>query len=198
MKSLEQQIEEVKKVPGNVKGEAIKTIIPYIKKRKGEEGLKKVLKEANKFGVLIDLEEIKPLRMYPGYMPMVIILIAKDIFNWSDDDIFEMGYYSLRISFLIKFVITKIISVETIFKNAPNYWKKHYDFGEFIPLELNKKEKYMIVATKGDDFHPLLCRFHAGYFKSLLMLVVNSDDVHIEETKCVHRGDEHHEYKLTW
>lgn len=198
MDNLKEEVEKIKKVPGNVKGEVFNTLIPYIREREGDEGVKKVLKRVNQLGILINLEEIKPLKMYPGYMPVVTILVAKDTFNWSDDDVFEMGYYALRLSFMFKLFLKNLVSLETLFKQAPAYWEKHYDFGELISEEINKKEKYLRVITKGGDFHPVLCKFHAGYFKGLLKLVVNSKNINIEETKCVHRGDEHHEYVLTW
>jgi len=197
-RSLEEQAEELKKIPGNVKGEVFNTFIPYIRKKEGEEGLRKVMERLRELGCEFDDKEINSFQMYPNYLGALFIVIPHEIFDWTEDDVFEMGYEAPRRSFIIKMLLKYLVSVEKLFQEASTYWEKHFDFGSLEAAELNQEEGYMIVRIHGYHFHPLVCTFHAGYFKGVVGFCVKEKELSVEETKCNHRGDDYHEFIIRW
>ncbi len=127
-----------------------------------------------------------------------MVIVCKEIFNWTEEDIFEMGRYSPRASFFIKMMMRYIVSMESLFENANIYWKKHHDFGEIEPVEINKDKNYIIMRVKGFHTHPLLCIYHAGYFKGIIDFVVPNKNITVEETECSHKGASYDEYLIKW
>jgi predicted hydrocarbon binding protein len=197
-KSLKEEVDRLVSLKGNTTGEVFKTHAIYIKYREGEEGVRAVEKKMAELGYPIKFKEFVPLAWYSEGKSIAVVLVAKEIFNWTDEDIFEMGNSAPKYSFIVKLFAQHFLSPEKILSEAQKYWQKHFDFGDVKVIEFNKEEKRIIVRVIGYKTHPIACKFHAGYLLRMGQFVLKSDNIKVEETKCVYRGDPYHEYSLTW
>jgi len=186
------------KIEGNVRGEVFKFTFYYAKDKEGEEAPRLIEEKMNKLGYPFKFSDLEPLRWYRESLSVLAILVAKELFSWTDKDIFNMGYEASKYSLLIKILMRYFVSSERVFKEAPAYWKKHFDFGDLEPVEFSEKKKYTIMRVKGYKFHPLICLYHAGYFLRIANLTVRSKKIDVKETKCVFKGEDCNEYLITW
>ena len=198
-KTLKQIADDLMQKKGNVKGEVIRANFVYIKEKKGEDGLKSLEGKLNELGIPIKHGDIKPFNWYSEALSALIVIVAKEVFSWTEADIFDMGNQAPKYSFiLMKILLKYFVSTVKVFELAPYYWKRHFDTGEIERVEFNEKEKYVIFRVKGHNFHPLVCIYEAGYYLRIAQFSTRSKDVHIEETKCAFADNPYHEYKITW
>lgn len=195
---LKKEIDRLMSLKGGVIGEVFKTHAVYIRHREGEKGVKAVEEKLTELGYPFKFKEIVPLEWYPEGLGVSIILIAKKIFDWTDEDVFDMGNSAPKYSFIVKTFIQHFISPERMLNESQKYWHRHFDFGKVEIVEFNKEKKRLIMRVIGYKFHPIICKFHAGYLLRIAQFVLNSKKIDIKETKCVHEGDPYHEYLVTW
>ncbi len=194
---LGESLERMEKVKGNVKGDAIGLHINYIKHIKGEEGIKEVERRMEELGYPFNLNEIKKLNWYPIFIADLVVLVAKDIFNWSNEDIFMMGKEAPKTSFILRLLSRYMFSVEKLFSSASYIWKRYFDSGEIEVSEMG--DNYIILRLKGYEVHPLICQqFYPGFFVTLVEICLPDKKVSIEETKCFFKKDSCHEYLIKW
>ena len=196
--SLKEEAAKLMQLEGNVRGEVFLDNAAYIKYREGEEGLILVEEKLAELGYPLKFTAFTSLKWYPESLSVLVILVAKEIFNWSEDDLFEMGNSVPKFSFIVKMLMGHFISPKKCFEESPKYWKSHFDFGELEAAEFNEKEKYLKVRVKGYKFHPFICACHAGYFLRIAQFVLQGEKITIKETKCIHKGDPYHEYLISW
>ena len=198
IKELQQLAKEITSRPGKVRGEVYRTHAEYIKYKEGDGAIEKVEKKMKELGVPIKFDKMKPFEWTNEGSSALAIIVAKEIFNWTEDDIYEMGRFSPKVSFFLKVIIQYFVSMDRVLKEASKYWKKHFDFGSLEVVDFNEKEKRILMRVSGFDTHPLICRYHAGYFHGVTEFAVKSEDIKVEETSCLYRGDDYHEYLITW
>ncbi len=196
--TLKETAERLKEVKGNVKGEAFRTHADYIKYKEGEEGIKRVEEKMKELGIPITFKEIKSFEWVNEGTSVLVILVAKEIFNWTEKDVFEMGRFAPRFSFILKVLAQYLVSVEMLFKNVEKYWYKNYDFGKIENVSYNKEKKEIVIREKEIKTHPIGCIYHAGYAKGLCEFALKSENITVEETACIHRGSEYHEFVIRW
>lgn len=194
----EEEIKNIENISGNVRGEKFYTTLPYLQKREKNGEVKRVLEEMEKAGYPLSMKEINSSKMYPIKMAILLFVISKDVFNWNEEDIFEMGRFAPRTSYVTKLLLRNLVSIKTIFNKAPDTWRNHYDFGSLEAIEINTEEKYLVVRVKDFNVHPITCPYHAGYFQAMTEFCVKSKEVKTVEKKCVHNGDDYHEYHISW
>ena len=193
-----EEVEKIVQNKGNVRGEVFRTDATFIQKKKGEEGLMAVEKEMAELGYPVIFKEIKAGGWYPESLSVLTILVAKDLFNWTEKDIFEMGNSVPKYSFIVKTLMGYFLSFKRFMAEVPKYWKKHFDFGELEVAKFDEEKKYVILREKGYKFHPLMCLYHAGYYQEITKYIIKSEKITIEETKCMFKGDPYHEYVIRW
>lgn len=196
--TLKEESAKLMEIKGNVRGEVLRVNVAYIKFREGEEGLVLVEEKLKELGFPLKLKGFKSLKWYPESLSVLIILIAKEIFNWKDKDIFEMGNSAPKSSFIVQLLMRNFLSSRKSFEESPKYWKAHFDFGELETYEFNEEEKYFTILIKGYKFHPIMCIYYSGYFLRIAQLFIKSEKITVEETKCVFKGDPYHEYIIKW
>ncbi len=185
-------------LPGNVKGEVIITNLRYIRSQEGLQGMEKLQDKMYELGADINFEDIKPFKWYSEGFNSLVVVAAKEIFGWTDDDIFEMGHSTLKLSFLAKLIMQYFVSVRRVFDNASKYWEKHFDIGKIELVEFDEGKGRAVLRIKEFVMHPVNCTYQRGYFKSITELLVKTKEVRVEETKCVHNGDDYHEFLISW
>ncbi len=195
--TLQQIANRLKDFPYNVKGAVIHTLIDYIKHKEGEDGVKKIEEKIKELGMPINFKEVKSFEWISEGTAAVILVTAKEMFNWTDEEIFEMGRYATRTSFVTKIMARYLVSIEMLMKVSNKYWEKHFDFGS-LETEFDKEKNQIIIREKGVKTHPLVCLHRAGYFKGIIEFIIKNKDVTIEETACMHKGSGYNEFVINW
>jgi len=190
------KIEELMKIPGEIRGEILLVNLPYIKEKKGEEGIKLFKKKMEEVGVSFD--KIEPLKWYPiGFLPLSL-LVMKEIFGWNTEEMFNLGNSAFKLGLIPRILSKYFVSLSAVFQMASEHWKKYHSIGELEPYQLNEKEKYIIGRLKNYKIHPLLCSVNKGVFLRIIQYVIKSKKITIEETKCMFKGDPYHEFLIKW
>jgi len=193
---IKKEADKLMEKGGHVKGEVIRIYGEIIKEKEGEEGVKKIEEKLEELGYPMEFSKIKPLEWKRDGLNVLILLLGKEIFNWTDEDIFSIGEAAPKRSFIIKVLVRYFISPLKLFQNSPKYWRRHYDFGRLEPVEF--KEKEATIRINDYEVHPIMCLYFKGYFTSLCKFLISKGEIKIEEVKCVYRGDDCHEYKINW
>lgn len=192
-----EELEELMKIEGKVRGIAFKNEAKFIVKEEGEEGLKRLEDAMASLGCPMKYKEIKGLNFYPIRLLAINLLIIKRLFLYDDEKFQEIGRFEAKLSFIIKLFLKYFVSLDSAIKQIPKMWGKHYTVGTLTIAECNEKEKYLIARLEGFRLHPLYCQITKGFGSSLIKMVIGSD-VTCEEIKCAYRGDEYHEFLLKW
>ena len=196
-KEVEKILEQTKEIKGNVRGEILLDIFNYILEKKGKSGIKAVEEKLKEVDYPLKFEAIRFFEWYPNRSALLVMLVIGEIFHWDDSDFFKMGNSAPKYSLITKMLMKYLISVKRICREAPKYWRKHFDFGE-LELKVNEEQKNLIIKIKGHNFIPSVCAYNAGFFLRVIQFCVKSKKTTIEETKCMLRGDPHHEYIVKW
>jgi hypothetical protein len=200
---LKSTADELMKIPGKVRGEAILNRLNYIVKKEGAAGLTQVEEKLLELGYPIDIKMINSLGWYVEAQSILIIVVAREIFNWNEETIYDMGAYSPKISFIVK-LLMNFVSLTTAFKAAPHSWSKHHSTGTLVAAEYNEEKKIIFLRLLDFKFHPLYCLYLRGYFSEIGRLIIykgrnsSTSSITVTETKCTFKGDEYDEFKITW
>jgi predicted hydrocarbon binding protein len=196
---LRKVIGELGKSEGEVRGEKFRTHASYIKEKQGVKGLLALEKELENLGISLKLEDSKSLSWYPAFLHPAILLVAQNLFDWDDKEIFEMGRSAARVSFIGRVLIKYFVSLDKFLNEiAPGYWQKYYNFGELKVSQTENQDKF-IVEIKDYDLHPIACVYNSGYFSVVTSYLIKKKGVFsVKETKCVHKGDSCHQFIIEW
>ena len=192
-----EEVDELMKLKGQIRGAAIKEIIKYILKEEGKDGLGKLEDVMEKIGYPIKDRNIKAMKFYPLGLEASTLVAVKRLFNYDDKKFQDLGKFAGKFSIIIRLFMGYLVSLDKIAKETPKMWRKYFTIGDFNMVEINKEEKYVILRIENYYLHPIHCQILIGYLSSILQIVVKSP-VTCEETKCTFQGDEYHEYLLKW
>jgi hypothetical protein len=196
--SLKEEAKRVMEITkGKVRGAGIQTQIHYIRLKKGEKGVRMVEEKLKELGYPLEFKKVKNLEWYPTGLADLVIIVAKELFNWQDKDIFEMGNNAPKYSFIVRLLMKYFLSPQRSFKESPKYWRKHFTSGVLEAHQFNEKEKYLIIRLI-HQCHPVICIFYSGYFLRIAQYVIKSEKITIEESKCMSKGDPYHEFIIRW
>lgn len=184
-------------IKGECRGSALKSDWEGILRKKGKEGLEKLERKMAELGFPLKFNEINPMDFYPIGFDALSSWVIREVFNFSEKELEELGAESAKFSLFLKFLIRYFFSLEKLAKEAPKIWRKHYTVGDLEVAEINEKEKYVILRLKNFALSPPNCVILRGYFSKILQMAVRSS-ISSQETKCVFRGDQYHEYLLKW
>ena len=192
-----EEVDELMKLKGQIRGAAIKEIIKYILKEEGKDGLGKLEDVMEKIGYPIKDRNIKAMKFYPLGLEASTLVAVKRLFNYDDKKFQDLGKFAGKFSIIIRLFMGYLVSLDKIAKETPKMWRKYFSIGDLDIAEINEEEKYVILRIKNYYLHPIHCQILIGYLSSILQIVVKSP-VTCEETKCTFQGDEYHEYLLKW
>ncbi len=195
---LKERIKELLQKNGNIKGETFNFILQYLQKKEGDDALIKLKNRLEELEVPIDIEKIKSFSLIKDSILAAIMIVIKDIFNWTDEEIYEMGKAEPKNSLLVRLSMKYLVSVEKTFERSPDFWRKFYDFGHLEAVEFNDQEKYFILRIHKYDTDPIMCNYLAGFMHTMVSFSMKEGSASIEETKCIYKGDDYHEYTIKW
>lgn len=190
-----EELDELMKIKGEVRGVAIKGELEFIIREEGKEGLKKLEDAMGKAGFPIKHGEIKPMSFYPLGLYGTTQLIIKRLFGWDDKKFQEMGRFEAKVSLITRLFARHFFSVERMIEETPKMWKKYFTVGELKVVEYNEEKGYSISRLENFRVHPIQCQVLIGYFSSIVQMTTGNRIIG-KETKCVFRGDDYHEFLL--
>lgn len=192
-------IEQIKNLKGNARGQAVFDVIQAISIIEGKEGLERLFEKLKELDCWVkEFEDFqKNIRLfdwYPLWYCVLPIVVAVELFNWDKEKIRQTGIYAQKVSFFEKILVKYFISVRFIAKTVGERWEKHFNVGRLETIEL--KEKKIVIRLRNFLGHPSFCGILSGYFQSALTAGVGP--AKCDEIKCVFKGDPYHEFLLTW
>ncbi len=193
-----EEIQKLMGIQGNARGALLQAHAIFIQKKNGEAGLKLVEENMAELGYPVNFKKFRAGEWYPESLSALIILTAKDLFNWTEKDIFEMGSSSPKYNFIAKILMKYFVSLEKFMTEVPKYWNKHLDCGKLEVAQFDEEKKYIVLREQDFRIHPIICVYHAGYYQGITEYVIKSEKISVEETKCIFRGDPYHEYVIRW
>lgn len=185
------------RIEGKARGGKFKDDLDFILKENGAEGLRRVEEKLAELGFPLKYKEIKEMEFYPIGLRVLLLLAIKEVFGFSDEKIKMMGMSAAKVSLIMRFFMQYFFSLSKVFKEASQMWKKYYTVGKLIPMELNEEKKFVTLRVEDFNIHPIICPYLAGYFSTVVKMVVKNS-VFVQETKCVFNGGNCHEFLLKW
>jgi len=196
--NLKTEADRLMGIKCRTKGSDFQSLSIYLRKRCGEDSLRKLEDKLGELGYPLSFSKIRLGEWYPEGHNVLTILAAKHLFNWTDKDIFDIGYNSPKLSLGSKIYIKYFISYQKTFESCPQYWRKFMDCGILEAFELDEKNKHCIFRLRDYRFHPIMCHYLAGFFLAVAENGIKSEKITIEETQCLYRNDPCHEYLVKW
>ena len=202
MKDMEEiiskeELEKIMKAKGEVRGDGMRSYADFILKEEGEKGLRKLEEAMAKLGYPIKCTQIKRMDFYPIGLWVLFVLGIKRLFNYDDKKFQEMGIFQLKSSLIIRVFMKYFFSLERAAKELPKIWRQYFTIGEFNTVELNKDKRYLILRLENFRLHPISCQIIIGVLTRATGMIIK-DKASVKETKCVHRGDDCHEFLIKW
>lgn len=191
------EIEEVKKTNAQMRGSAFLQDLEFIRKREGEEGIKKLQDLIAKFGYELDFKKIKPKESYPLWIGTAMIFAIKRLFNYGDKEFEEMGRYNAKTNFFARLLIRYMVSLDAAGRMVSSNWRKYFSVGNLENPEYSNERRYSILRLYDFPSPPEFCSLLRGYFAATTEMIVGKNAT-CEETKCTNKGDSYHEFKITW
>ena len=203
MKYMEQiiskeEFDEIMKIKGEVRGISIKNIADFVRREKGEEGLNKLEDTMAKLGYPIKYKKIKTLKFYPLKWITISLIVIKKLFNFDDKKFQEIGRFTAKTPFTVRrFFMKPLFSTKIVKRETEKIWQKFFTVGSLRIKEFSEEKKYLILRVEDFHCHPLFCQAQIGLFSTISKMLLGTD-VTCEETKCMHRGDDYHEFLVKW
>ena len=147
-------VDELMRIKGEVRGIAPKSHVQFVVEEKGEEVLKKIEEKMKELGYPVGYKNMKPMSFYPIGLEATTLLVIKELFNYDDQKLREIGVYQSKVSLIIKLFTKYFVSMKVIAQKAPEMWRKYYTVGNLRITELNEKEKYTIIEVKDFQIYP--------------------------------------------
>lgn len=193
-----EEFEKIEQIKGEILGVALKGKLHFVLEKKGKKGLKKVEKELEKLGYPLKFKDLKSFQWYPEKLDYLLIVTIKNIFNFDDEIIHEMGRFNAKVSLVAKIMMRYFVSVERVAQEVGNYWARYRTVGKLETEEVNEKERYLILVLKDFTGHPVYCRYLKGYFWQIASYVVPKEKLEVKEIECVFKGNKVHKFKFSW
>ncbi len=192
-----EELDEIMKIDGEVRGDGIKSYTEFILIKEGEEGLKRLKEELVTLDFPIKLGEIKRMSFYPINFWVVLVLSIKRLFNYDDKKFQEMGGFQVKSSLIIRVFMKYFFSIDRAAKELSKIWKQFFAIGEINIIELNKEKRFLSLKLSNFNVHPISCQIILGVLMKAVEIILKGN-ISGEETRCVHRGDQHHEFLIKW
>lgn len=199
IKLSKEDIAQIMKVKGRIRGLVLTTLKDYIIEKKGEKGIKKVEEKMEETGHPFSFEGLSSIKWYPAGIIHLVMMITLDVFNWSEEDNFKIGHDVPINSVLAKLMLRTFTSLEIAFKVTPKFWKNYTDLGEMNWIKRDIKNRRAVLRlTNYPKVHRGSYEYFRGYLKKIMEIMTSSKNVKVELTKTIYRGDPYDDFTFTW
>lgn len=196
---IDETIQDINQIKGSAKAVTLQTDKTYIEIQDSINGVSLVEKEMEKMGFSFRFRSlVSPTDLIPLSLRIASLLAIKKVFNLEDYQIKEIGRLATRSSFFTKLTLRYLVSLKKMAREIPRHWQRHYTAGTMDPGELHEDEHFFIVRLRNFITHPIYCTYLSGYIIGVVELIGNYSNLTIQETKCQYRGDEYHEFRVSW
>ena len=192
-----EEVNQIMNTEGEIRGLGLKGYTNFILKEKGKEGLKRLEDAMAELGYPIKHREIKATNFYPVGLDNLLLLSIKKLFNYDNKKFREIGEFQAKSPLIIRLFVKYFISLEKAVKAAPQMWRKYFTVGNMKMVDFNKEKKHVILRLENFRLNLPHCQLIIGFISALIKIIVGSKVI-CEETKCIFRGDEYHEFLLKW
>ena len=191
-----EEADKIMRTPGETRGISISGDLKYVQLREGPERFKKLTDKMAELGYPVD-PEMKSMDFCPLGLELLSLLLIKEIFDYKEEDFYEMGAFSSRMSLILRLFMKYFVSVTSIAGQASKIWKRYYSLGKFEIINVDEKNRVAVARLEGFKLHPLHCHNIRGYIANIIKMITDKP-VYSRETKCPFRGDEYHEFEVKW
>jgi len=179
-----------------VAGGVFSARIAGIKRRYGSEGVKKIYEYMKNNGYCgpSDLENLRVKDMFPMKDFLLFLRGIEKIYG--KDELKRNSRDAAKKKGVVGMIIKWAGTPEILMKKASEYWPEFYNFGRLEGAVV--EEGHGII--KGFDVSPVpfFCQdVLTEYFRGV-MENIKVKNIKVVHTKCVHNGDDHCEWELTW
>ncbi len=198
---LSEEIEELKEHTGKQRGEPIKYFVKYVKEKEGEEKFAELEKLLKKMGVDIsNVGDLTNTELIPEHVPQAFIVAAARLFNWTEEDVFEMARSAVPLSLHLKVFIKYFASIEKGVKATGKFWRREYTRGYLEAEKFKKKGKHGEIVLSLNDFknHPLIYAFIRGFISHEVQLITGADKVEVKGERKPDKGKERYKIYVKW
>jgi hypothetical protein len=190
--------QEIVKLEGQVRGSALNTDAACIQSQEGRKGLQRVEERFRRLGYPLEYHHIKDMGWYPISLRVLSLCVLRDVFRMDESGLKKLGDTAPKFSFMVK-VFMKFSDLRDVaLDSIPGYWRMHYSIGDMKIGEINEQEGYLTFQLENFHVHPILCPYFEGYLRRLLQFGFVDEQLASLETKCMHKGDALHEYRISW
>lgn len=197
-KITKKKAEELMSIKGEVRGIALKSHASFIIKEKGEEALKELQQEMKRLGCSLDHKKIESMKFYPVGIEALELFLIKEIFEFEDEKFEEIGAFGAKSSLIVRLFTKYLFSVKALAKHGSKIWSRYYTEGELEVREMDPEKGRAVIQLRGFQVHRYHCLHVKGFLTSVLRMALGGKPLETEETKCMGRGDEYHEFVVTW
>lgn len=190
-----EELNELMKLKGEIRMGGVKNNAEFILEKEGEEGLRKLEEAMASIGFPIEYRKIRDSEFRPTWFLAIHLLAIKRVLNYDDKKFQEMGTLQGKSSFMARIFMRYFISLERGLKQIEKAWDRYNTVGKLELVEYDVKRGYAILRIRDFKCHPLQCQIFKGLFSTMPKMIVKREAT-CEETKCIHRGDEYHEFML--
>ena len=189
----------IQEIQGFVKAVTLQTDKIFIEIQKKENGLALVEKEMEQMGFPFQYRTLlSPSTLVPLSIRIASLLAIKHVFCLNDEQIRQMGRLATKSSFFTKLTLRYLISLSKMASEIPRHWQRHYTVGCMDTGELHEEQCYFIIRLRDFKAHPIFCTYLSGYIIGIVELIGDYPNLCVQEIKCQHKGDEYHEFKVSW
>jgi len=193
----EQELDKIRKAEGKVRGMSFSIVKDFILRKKGEKGLEKLKSSMAEVGYPLRFDKISSTKFYPLGSFIALFLVIQKIFDFNDNDFEEFGRFRAKSSPFIRIYMKYFVSMDKIIREASDMWKKSTTVGSVKVVEYDKKAKRVRLQIRDYETTQKQCVFFKGLLSGVFSNLTGKEPV-CKETKCTYRGDDCHEFLLTW
>ncbi|MCD4694589.1 hypothetical protein K8R62_04505, partial [bacterium] len=144
-----------------------------------------------------DMEKLGSMEWAPRFLPRIFLIGAIYFFNWTEEEVFDMGKNLMIYSKPIKIFVKWFSSAKSTITKMAKDWNKYYAQGSVNIKEFNENKKYSILEIKDFNIHPITIMYYEGIFTKVLEISTGSKKVKVKEIENKD-GHKYHKFKAKW
>jgi len=191
MGDINKSINKLIEKNGEMRSEFLFNCFLFVEKKEGEEGLSQLKETFDQLEYSFNFKKLSKEDWIKSSLKTAIILLSVDLFDWSNDDLIEMGKFCLKYSTYNKLFLRNVESMDSLLEKIDDFWSINYKTGK---LEIEESRKNKIVLNLSDyGVHPADYVFISGFLEAAFSLCTQKD-LSIK----VKKNNDMNQFSITW